>query len=84
MSITHKILSSPIYIKEKAEHAKYCNGEGEIIRYSSFYPYDTIVDRCPYCYRIEMAKEQREAKKISNTGSSNGKHESEAVFNLSE
>lgn len=53
------VISHPQYIKEKWEHDRYCNGEGEILEISAFYPFPSRYRPCRYCERLEAAKQKR-------------------------
>lgn len=55
-SLFRRIISSPTYIKEKWEHDRYCNGEGEILVISQFAPFGYRYRPCRFCRRLELAK----------------------------
>ena len=51
--------ANPIYINEKWEHDRYCDGEGVIHGFGTFLQHGQLVmkDRpCMYCNRIAKAK----------------------------
>lgn len=61
----NEVLSNPIFIREKYDHDKYCNGEGEIVFIDRFTRRVDYQD-CRFCQRIEAYRQKQLTKQFEH------------------